>query len=430
MNNPLGSPMGWLARTPAALGIAAAGVVSLPMAGVSVLKLLIFITALILLALVLLKRHPRVLGGLPGSQVATASMVALGALALSALWTTADADAAASAFVKSSKLLLPLFMLLFLREARHVRMALAVFFAFQAFIVLSTWWISLIGRPAWFGPMPLANLPTKAPAVFTTYLDQSIMNAVTAALAWHLRAAFKPTWARAALTALAGLCLVTAFVLPGRSGHVVALGLIGLGVLWALPQRFKLLAVVAPVLALAALLALSPKALDRAKQGVTEAQKFQTSGAANSSIGERLHYWSVSAALIAERPLSGFGLGSWNREYQRGAVDKNPPAHAKGIRNPHQEFLLWGVQLGVAGMVLLLLWFGALLQDARRFATAASRAAQSAVAGLFLACLFNSAIFDALIGDFLCVVVGLTWAHGWLERQASAPNSDPTGSAA
>jgi O-antigen ligase len=41
-----------------------------------------------------------------------------------------------------------------------------------------------------------------------------------------------------------------------------------------------------------------------------------------------------------------------------------------------------------------------------------ARAAQSAVLALAIACLFNSSIYDALIGDFFCVLIGLLLALG------------------
>jgi hypothetical protein len=40
------------------------------------------------------------------------------------------------------------------------------------------------------------------------------------------------------------------------------------------------------------------------------------------------------------------------------------------------------------------------------------RALQTCVAGLAVACLFNSSLYDALIGDFFCVTLGLLLALG------------------
>ena len=73
---------------------------------------------------------------------------------------------------------------------------------------------------------------------------------------------------------------------------------------------------------------------------------------------------------------------------------------------------MWGVQLGVPGIVLLLALMMSILKDTLAMETQTARAAQSALAALAVACLFNSSLYDAQIGDFFCVVLGLLLALG------------------
>ena len=80
--------------------------------------------------------------------------------------------------------------------------------------------------------------------------------------------------------------------------------------------------------------------------------------------------------------------------------------------NPHQEYLLWGVQLGVPGIFLLLALMISIMKDTLSMETQAARATQSALLALAIACLFNSSLYDAQIGDFFCVVLGLLLALG------------------
>jgi O-antigen ligase len=216
--------------------------------------------------------------------------------------------------------------------------------------------------------------------------------------------------------------LTTCFLLPGRSGHVVALALLALAAWWALPDRLRWLALAAPILLLGLLFAASPKTLDRVQLGVAEAKQFQAVGNVNSSIGERLHYWTVSLELIAQKPVFGHGLGSWNHAYLKQLQGRTAPAHSAGIRNPHQEYLLWGVQMGAIGIALLLAWFASAAWTARNMQANAKQAVHSAIIGAMLACLFNAAIWDALIGDFLVCAIGLAMAlgHSQLEQRASA----------
>ena len=80
--------------------------------------------------------------------------------------------------------------------------------------------------------------------------------------------------------------------------------------------------------------------------------------------------------------------------------------------NPHQEFLLWGVELGVGGILLLILLVAALIRDSWRFPRPVRQATLSVVAVMVVACFFNSSLYDALIGDFFCVTLGLLLALG------------------
>ncbi len=352
-------------------------------------------------------------------KLAYTTFACLVALFVSMFWTSADAEAAVSAWVKSTKMFLPLLILLCLRDEREVKAAWWVFFAFQASVVVLSWWIVIAGRPLWLGPNNPANWPTNAPSPFTSYLDQALMSGITASMAWHLRNQLGPRWTRFFLIGLAIAGVSTCFLLPGRSGHIVALSLIGLTVLWALSPKLKFLALLAPAIVLCVVVAASPRTLERIELGVTEAKQFNVSGNVNSSIGERLHYWTTSTELIAARPLLGYGVGSWNKEYVRITTDRVAPAHSKGIRNPHQEFLLWGVQLGFVGVALLVAWFASIALDARQFDVATKRATWCAVAGAWMACMFNAAIFDALIGDYLVVVIGLCLALGIAQARAS-----------
>jgi O-antigen ligase len=103
-------------------------------------------------------------------------------------------------------------------------------------------------------------------------------------------------------------------------------------------------------------------------------------------------------------------------------LDEGRDLNHKGTGgNPHQEFLLWGVHLGIPGMALLAAFFVALVHDARRMAMPVRRSLLSMIAVLFVACLFNSVLYDALIGDFFCIVLAALFVLG-----ARQPNAEHT----
>ena len=87
-----------------------------------------------------------------------------------------------------------------------------------------------------------------------------------------------------------------------------------------------------------------------------------------------------------------------------------PDSQIEVHSNPHQEFLLWSVELGLPGALLLGALFGGIWRDGARGDLSARRAIGSMLLAMLLACLFNCALYDALIGDFFCVIVGLLLA--------------------
>jgi O-antigen ligase len=82
------------------------------------------------------------------------------------------------------------------------------------------------------------------------------------------------------------------------------------------------------------------------------------------------------------------------------------------MHNPHQEYLLWGVHLGVGGIALLLAFGLAIVRDARPFRADVRHATYSMLAILAVVCMFNSTLFDALIGDYFCFLLAVLLALG------------------
>jgi hypothetical protein len=75
----------------------------------------------------------------------------------------------------------------------------------------------------------------------------------------------------------------------------------------------------------------------------------------------------------------------------------------------------------VGGTLLLLALIASLMRDALTFSTPVMRATLSMVALMVVACLFNCSLYDALIGDFFCVTLGLLLALGSREPNPGSP---------
>lgn len=144
-----------------------------------------------------------------------------------------------------------------------------------------------------------------------------------------------------------------------------------------------------------------------------------------SSSGIRLHLWRRAVQSMAESPVLGSGIGSWTSEFNRLETQRaSVPQQAAPLGNPHQEYLHWGVQLGIPGLLLLLALITAFWRDTLTMETPVAHAARSLIAALAVACLFNSSLYDALIGDFFCVALGLLLALG-IHRPVAVAGRNP-----
>lgn len=378
--------------------------VGLPMAVVSISKALLLLGALGLVLWPALRGQR----DLAAARLRSPALIlaALAFLALTLFWTTVPQGEALGALGKHAKLLVIPVLVLFLRTRREALVALAWFAGGQVFLLLSSW-LLVLGVPV---PWATADTALVDHAVFTNYLGQSIMTATVAAVCWHLRGYLPRTWMRQAAMGVAALGLAsTLFVMPGRTGHLVAIAVISLALLWLLPRRMRFLGVLAPVVVAALLLLASDPMRHRANLVVDESVAFAERAETRSSSGERLNFWHRSLQAIAERPLTGFGLGSFNQQYRRFDAGRGNPI-TFGVKNPHQEFLLWGVEAGVGAMLLLCALLYGVYRDLCLGERPAARAGASAMAALLISCMFNSILFDAAIGDFFCVTIGLLMA--------------------
>lgn len=401
--------------------------VSLPMAWISLAKVLLFVFGLgYIFATQWTKRNDSTL------QLLWTSRIILGALvlfAISLFWTEADSEAALASYVRHAKLLGILLIVRLIQTAREARTALLFYAAGQCFMLISSWLMFLGVAIPWS-----VESPTKY-IVFSTYLDQSIMFGTVAGVFWHLRKdGLWPQWSG---TLLAAMALVNALlILEGRSGYAVALATISLAVMWAMPRRLRLAAlVITPTAILLGLSLGSAQVQERVSKIIDESRTFAMTRQhdIDNSAGWRLNAWHRSVQAIGEKPWIGNGVGAWTTAAKRFEGATATQIFGDGnLSNPHQEYLLWGVELGLGGLVLFVALLVGMARDALTFPTRVKYAALSVLAAMAVACLFNSTLYDDLMGDFFCVSLGLLFAYGIRSRQplvgqsAIVPNQPPT----
>lgn len=349
-------------------------------------------------------------------------LLILGVFTFSQLWTAADSQVALLVLVKHGKLLEILLLISLIRTTREARIGVIAFILGQTFLLISSWslaaGISIPWRTATNGDY----------VVFSSYLDQSIIFASSAAIFWHLRSfALWPKWI-GILLALAALVNVLG-LLGGRTGHLVALFMISLSFVGAVTKKYRLAAaVVTPLILLAALYLVSGQVQERLSMVIVESQRFESQGDIASSSGWRINAWHRSLQAINESPWIGHGVGSWTIVAKRIEGESAKATFGSSdVSNPHQEYLLWGVELGIGGALLLPLLIVSLIRDASRFEGEIGRSIYSVTGAMAVACLFNSALYDALLGDYFCVGIGLLMALGVRSEVKSGDSVQPIG---
>jgi O-antigen ligase len=348
--------------------------------------------------------------------------LATAAFWISALWSSASGAAIGKSLAQHGNLLAIPLVFFLQRSRRDAVIALQVFMVGQLVLVLGSWGLYL------HLPVPWAQAGSENGgshyAVFSSYLDQSIMAAVFAAMVWHLRGIIPGPIRGIMVPASIGLALGAVFGLfIGRTGYVVALALVTSAACWEMPGRWRWTALGAPVLMGLMVCLAAPQALDRlllVKTEVAAVGQSTTPLAAETSSSIRLHFWKNSLLALQKSPWVGHGAGSWSSQYDALEPGFSLPAYVPTLGNPHQEYLLWAVELGLPGLVLLLAILSAAWRACKPMEPPARRAVQSVLLAIAVACLFNCALFDALIGDFLCLSLALALGFG-LHAPASSP---------
>ena len=342
-------------------------------------------------------------------------LLVLFAFAFSLLWTSAPMSDALGAMGKYGKFLVIPALLILIRTQREAAWVLSAFLGGQIFLLASSWLLYFQVPLIW----ATSNMATSRYAVFSSYLDQGIMSGTVAAIFWHLRTLALSRLLRFVAIGLSLLALGnTLIIFVGRTGYLVAAAMVSLAFLWALPRRYRFAAILMPPLVILLSVLSFEKVAQRFAFTKAEISAYSAGSGSATSTDNRLDFWRGSVEAIVQKPFTGAGVGSWTTEYNRiealkhpGHKDLNPGG------NPHQEFLLWGVQLGVGGIVLLLAFLSAVVLDFLKMDTPVARAGQSVVLALAVSCLFNSSIFDAYIGDFFCLSIGVLLAYGVRSRQ-------------
>jgi len=343
-----------------------------------------------------------------------AALLALALLALALLggtWSIAPPDEMHMGMRKYAKLLiLPVAICLCWRSAALPARALRWSLAGCTVLATSLYLV-------WLDMMPTSSLgwwrvgDTSDPFAFRNHITAGILLSFAACAAFLLATHARSTRQRIALLLLGVYFAMPILMGNGRTGYV---GLfVGLFALYLLRWRITLLRCALVAAAMSFLFAgvylVSPNFKMRMDLLATEV----TVQDATSPNGLRLSFMKVGVDAFIERPLLGYGTGSFSEVFAPEArrIWAAHPNELKVRHQPHSEPLLLAVQFGLIGAALYFALLGAIGKAAlrRRDANADTLALLLAIYGI--TSLFNSLLWNPTEAYWFLLLAGALYAH-------------------
>ncbi len=333
------------------------------------------------------------------SQIKTAQLFLLLFLLLciGVFYSSAPWQQALAMLSKYDKFLLSVLFLALLTENKWRRMTIN---GFVIATLLSIFLIYLID----FKLANFQNRYTVGGGLFKDYIQTSFLANITFYILAY-RFLFEKTnryhWFY--LLALPFLIYYITFISAGRTGYVVFC-LIILLLCW---QRFRfkglILGAVLAILCMGLAGLHSKEFQSRVNEAYSNLQTYHHEK--STSVGYRLSFAHESLQLIKQHPIFGTGTGSLAYE-----VAHMQPQPIALTRNPHNEYLNITVQLGLIGLLVLLLMYYYCIYEARLLPLEMQHFARAITLVIMLGSCFNSWLMDTTEGHFFCVFLMLAFA--------------------
>ena len=167
----------------------------------------------------------------------------------------------------------------------------------------------------------------------------------------------------------------------------------------------------------------SSRTQSRFHELVANLQAAEVGGSYATSGGVRWRMYQEAAQGMAEHPLFGMGVGSWLPHWRTVWLelekDGSPAVQRQfsEINNPHDDFLLAGMETGVPGMLILIWLVARFVRTGWRQGSAAGSVTVVIGASVFTTALINAPFRDAAFGMTLLWLLAVSVAaHGEVKR--------------
>jgi O-antigen ligase len=255
-----------------------------------------------------------------------------------------------------------------------------------------------------------AGLPigTKYPmgAVFKSHIKTSFFMAI-AAFYLASQCKYLPRYRPVLILVVALMVYYLLFMSVGRIGYItLVLCLLTLAWQWYRLKGIFMATCLACVMMSGAYFT-SPVLSDRMNLLVQDIDFYKQGGRLlESSLGSRLEFAKTSSALFLQKPFFGWGTGSYGAAYSEYHEGENTLL----TDNPHNEYLRIAVELGTAGLGLLLGLFFRQWQLTRQMPLDLRGFCQGVLLTFMLGCMLNSWLKDFAEGYFFCLMTAICFA--------------------
>lgn len=270
-----------------------------------------------------------------------------------------------------------------------------------------------------FGIVPASWFPERLPsnpAVFKLHITHGFFVAIGAYFLLIEAMNATDRRGRIGLGLAALVTAANALVIEGRTGYLVLAVLLA----YLFVQRFRWRGAVVSVVLLAGAVLVAQQfpesaAMRRMATGMDELKAWQRGEKIeeSSSMGVRMQFATTSLGLISAHPLLGVGTGGFEVAY-RAAI----PEGQVVSNNPHNQYLLTTVQLGLVGLVVLLTLFAVLWHVSGHFDFTDRLLAHGVLLAYLVGNLFNSFLYDHSEARFFAWAIGLLFCGAVFRAKA------------
>lgn len=138
---------------------------------------------------------------------------------------------------------------------------------------------------------------------------------------------------------------------------------------------------------------------------------------ASSSVGQRVEFMRKTFDLMREKPIFGYGTGSHQKEYCR--VGQTPEWCTGLALHPHNQFLSFGLQFGVIGILAYLVFIGTCIRQSLHQSAQFRILGMGMVATLIVDSMFHAPLFLISEAAFFILLLPLFLAQSPPSKSSS-----------